>query len=82
MNELKDWRGHTIAVGTPVAYAVLDGFGLKEGIVTEVGQRYVIVRNVGSSWGEKNKTDRLIRLTNLERVVVLPRTNHEAPHHG
>ena len=85
-HELKDWRGHTITVGTPVAYPVTSGSspGIKEGIVLEIGDGYVKVRPgaTASRWVSRNYTDkpRTLRGNTVKNLVVLPRTNHEAPH--
>jgi hypothetical protein len=88
MSELKDWRGHVITVGTPVAYPVKAGHapGIKSGVVTDVGhdERGDFIRIIpGNSAGARNWTDRprTLREPTVSKVVVLPRTNHE-PSHG
>jgi hypothetical protein len=82
MNELKDWRGHVITVGTPIAYWSKSSECLKEGIVTEIfpAQAHLVVQNVGGAHGP-NSTPRPVLLSHFDRIVVLPRTNHE-PSHG
>lgn len=87
-NELKDWRGHTIKVGTPVAYPVRVGNspGIKSGIVLEIkldppnGEMVKIQPDetapFSRNWSSKPRT---LRWPTTHNLVVLPRTNHEAP---
>lgn len=87
--ELKDWRGHVIKVGTPVAYPVRNGNspGIKAGIVTEIGKDAgdrvtVKIRPDGTAPYSRNWTDRprILRFPTTKNLVVLPRTNHEESH--
>ena len=87
--ELKDWRGHTITIGTPVAYPVTvynSSPGIKSGVVVEIdyAQGTVKVRPDATAPGSRNWTDkpRTLRGNTVKNLVVLPRTNQEAPGHG
>ena len=86
--ELKDWRGHSIKVGTPVAYPVRiynSTPGIKSGVVLEIatenGRPVVKVQPHETAPGSRNWTDkpRTLRGNTVKNLVVLPRTNHEAP---
>jgi hypothetical protein len=88
--EFTDWRGHMVRVGTPVAYPVTvynSSPGIKSGIVLELGwddrgREYVKVQPDKTAPGSRNWSDRprTLRGTTVKNLVVLPRTNHEAPH--
>lgn len=84
--QLTDWRGHLIRVGTPVAYPVKRGNspGIKEGVVLEMGRGFVKVQPGNTAPGSRNWSEkpRTLRGSTLSRLVVLPRTNHEASHGG